>query len=157
MAFYYDSEPTTESNKKIISYRQNGVNFEFTTDTDVFKLIYKFGDYGCNKSHSVVYSIFSCRMAYLKAHYPEEFYASILSNAGSEEFNNTILEMKKANKQITIPLIINLIGKAKFVYIARSGKQLVSFSEDLSSELTSIKGIVDEIVLVDKNEQKVEA
>lgn len=36
MAFYYDSEPTTESNKKIISYRQNGVNFEFTTDTDVF-------------------------------------------------------------------------------------------------------------------------
>ena len=36
MAFYYDSNPTTESNKKVISYRQNGVNFEFTTDTDVF-------------------------------------------------------------------------------------------------------------------------
>lgn len=36
MAFYYDSEPTTESNRKVITYRQNGVNFEFTTDTDVF-------------------------------------------------------------------------------------------------------------------------
>lgn len=36
MAFYYDSEPTTPSNKRVISYRQNGINFEFTTDTDVF-------------------------------------------------------------------------------------------------------------------------
>lgn len=70
---------------------------------EVFKLIYKFGGYGFNKSHSVVYSIFSCRMEYLKAHYPEEFYASILSNAGSEEFNNAILEMKKANITISVP------------------------------------------------------
>ena len=36
MAFYYDSEPTTESNKRVITYSQHGVNFEFTTDTDVF-------------------------------------------------------------------------------------------------------------------------
>jgi len=71
--------------------------------SDVFKLIYKFGDYGFNKSHSVVYSIFSCRMEYLKAYYPEEFYASILSNAGSEEFNNTILEMKKAKISVAVP------------------------------------------------------
>lgn len=71
--------------------------------SDVFKLIYKFGDYGFNKSHSVVYSIFSCRMEYLKAYYPEEFYASILSNASNEEFNNTILEMKKANIGIGVP------------------------------------------------------
>lgn len=36
MAFYYDSEPTTASDKKLISYRQNGINFDFYTDTDVF-------------------------------------------------------------------------------------------------------------------------
>lgn len=69
----------------------------------VFNAIYKFGDYGFNRSHSVVYAIFSCRMAYLKAHYPEEFYAAILSNAGTEEFNNTIAEMKAANIKVKNP------------------------------------------------------
>ena len=36
MGFYYDSDPQTESNRKIITYRQYGINFEFVTDTDVF-------------------------------------------------------------------------------------------------------------------------
>ncbi|MBO7426383.1 MAG: methyltransferase [Clostridia bacterium] len=36
MGFYYDSDPTTESNRRIITYRQYGINFEFVTDTDVF-------------------------------------------------------------------------------------------------------------------------
>lgn len=36
MGFYYDSDPTTESDRRIITYRQYGINFEFITDTDVF-------------------------------------------------------------------------------------------------------------------------
>ena len=36
MGFYYDSDPSTESNRRIITYRQYGINFEFVTDTDVF-------------------------------------------------------------------------------------------------------------------------
>ncbi|MBO7450165.1 MAG: class I SAM-dependent methyltransferase, partial [Clostridiales bacterium] len=31
-----DSDPQTESDRKIISYRQYGINLEFVTDTDVF-------------------------------------------------------------------------------------------------------------------------
>ena len=83
----------------------------------VYDAIYKFGDYGFNRSHSVVYAIFSCRMAYLKAHYPEEFYAAILSNASADEFNNTIAEMKEANIKVASPdinesdLTYKLVGK----------------------------------------------
>lgn len=36
MAHYFDSNPETASDKKVISYRRNGVNFEFVTDTNVF-------------------------------------------------------------------------------------------------------------------------
>ncbi len=36
MAHYYDSTPETPSNRKIIEYRQNGMNFRFVTDTNVF-------------------------------------------------------------------------------------------------------------------------
>jgi DNA polymerase-3 subunit alpha len=39
-----------------------------------------FGRYGFNKSHSVAYSILSFQTAWLKAHYPAEFMAALLSS-----------------------------------------------------------------------------
>ena len=73
--------------------------------TDVFNLIDKFANYGFNRSHSLVYAIFSSRMAYLKAHYPLEFYASILSNASASDFNNTMSEMKSLKIKAIVPNI----------------------------------------------------
>jgi len=40
-----------------------------------------FGRYGFNKSHSVAYSVVSFQTAYLKAHFPAEYMAAILSSA----------------------------------------------------------------------------
>jgi DNA polymerase-3 subunit alpha len=45
----------------------------------IFDEIYRFKDYGFNKSHSVAYSILAYQTAYLKAHYPTEFLAANLS------------------------------------------------------------------------------
>lgn len=36
MSHYYDENPTAKSDKKVITYRSNGTNFEFITDTNVF-------------------------------------------------------------------------------------------------------------------------
>lgn len=36
MAHYYDENPLTPSDRKLVQYRINGMNFEFTTDTNVF-------------------------------------------------------------------------------------------------------------------------
>lgn len=77
--------------------------FDKKTASEVFGLINAFANYGLNKAHAFVYAIFSSRMAYLKAHYPLEFYASILSNASSNEFNNTIAEVKKAKIKLICP------------------------------------------------------
>ncbi len=46
----------------------------------IFKLIEKFAGYGFNKSHSAAYTVITFRTAYLKAHYPLEFMAELLSN-----------------------------------------------------------------------------
>jgi DNA polymerase III subunit alpha len=51
----------------------------------VFDLLEKFAGYGFNKSHSAAYGVVSYHTAYLKAHYPVEFMAGLLSN----EINNT--------------------------------------------------------------------
>lgn len=46
----------------------------------IYDLIYKFANYGFNRSHSVAYAILSYQMAYFKANYFSIFMANILNN-----------------------------------------------------------------------------
>ena len=48
---------------------------------DLASQIETFGRYGFNKSHSVAYSVISYHTAWLKAHYPAEFMAALLSSS----------------------------------------------------------------------------
>jgi len=46
---------------------------------ELFGMIEKFAGYGFNKSHSTAYALIAYMTAYLKAHYPVEFMAALLS------------------------------------------------------------------------------
>ncbi|MBX3426322.1 MAG: DNA polymerase III subunit alpha [Pirellulales bacterium] len=46
---------------------------------ELFEMIEKFAGYGFNKSHSTAYALIAYMTAYLKAHYPVEFMAALLS------------------------------------------------------------------------------
>jgi DNA polymerase III subunit alpha len=46
----------------------------------IFSLMAQFSDYGFNRSHSVAYAYLAFQTAYLKAHFPEHFYAAVLSS-----------------------------------------------------------------------------
>jgi len=46
---------------------------------ELFGMIEKFAGYGFNKSHSTAYGAVAYQTAYLKAHYPQEFMAALLS------------------------------------------------------------------------------
>ena len=108
----------------------------------VFALIYKFADYGFNKSHSLCYAILSSQMAYLKAHYTAEFYAAILENSSGNndaKFNEIIGEMKSLGVRLLPPDI----NKSLSDYSVVDGQLLFS--------LSTIKGLprimADNIVL----------
>jgi DNA polymerase III subunit alpha len=45
----------------------------------IFDLMEKFAGYGFNKSHSAAYALLAYQTAYLKAHYPADFMAAVLS------------------------------------------------------------------------------
>ncbi len=45
----------------------------------IFDLMAQFAGYGFNKSHAAAYAVIAYRTAYLKAHYPVEFMAALLS------------------------------------------------------------------------------
>jgi len=49
------------------------------TATSIFDLMEKFAGYGFNKSHSAAYALVAYQTLWLKAHYPAEFMAAVLS------------------------------------------------------------------------------
>lgn len=66
-----------ERNKFITKGAERGIDKNIVEK--IFDEIYRFKDYGFNKSHSVAYSFLAYQTAYLKAHYPLEFFVANLS------------------------------------------------------------------------------
>jgi len=53
--------------------------FEAKKAEEVFHIMEEFANYGFNRSHSAAYSIVAFQTAWLKAHYPAEYMAAVLS------------------------------------------------------------------------------
>nr|WP_100331832.1 DNA polymerase III subunit alpha [Bacillus xiapuensis] len=63
--------------------KQNG--YSEATAEQIYHLIVQFANYGFNRSHAVAYSYLAYQLAYLKAHYPADFMAALLSSAIGNE------------------------------------------------------------------------
>jgi DNA polymerase-3 subunit alpha len=61
--------------------RKNGVDEKVASG--VFDLMEKFAAYGFNKSHSAAYGLLTVQTAWLKAHYPVEFMAALITSEAS--------------------------------------------------------------------------
>ncbi|MGN6133908.1 MAG: DNA polymerase III subunit alpha, partial [Aureliella sp.] len=72
---------------------------------EMWEMILKFAGYGFNKSHSTAYALLAYQTAYLKAHYPVEFMAALLTS----EKDNTdkvvahIAEARSAGPEVLPP------------------------------------------------------
>ncbi len=71
----------------------------------VFEVIRGFGEYGFNKSHSTAYAAISYQTAYLKAHYPSEFMAALLTSISSDQdkVRHFTAECRRMNIQVLPP------------------------------------------------------
>lgn len=107
---------------------KNGYSLD--TSIRVYNDIKKFSQYGFNKSHSVAYALLAYRMAYIKAHYKEEFYVSLLSYFnGDDKINDYISEARISGTCICKPNI-NISSN---LYVLNDNKVYLP--------LTSIKGV----------------
>lgn len=57
---------------------------------DLWDLIEKFAEYGFNKAHTVAYGVVSYQTAWLKAHYPVEYMAALLTSVKNNKDNKPI-------------------------------------------------------------------
>lgn len=97
----------------------------------IFAHIERFGGYGFNKSHAVAYSMLAFWLAYLKMHYPGEFF--------SEQLNQNQRNLAKVNQYLNTVQFkgIKLAGPN----INLSGSDFAYHDDVISMGLSSIKGV----------------
>ena len=73
----------------------------------IFDTIDKFASYGFNKSHSAAYAIVAYQTAYLKANYPVEFMAALMTSeiGNPDKLTNVIVEARAMGIEILPPSV----------------------------------------------------
>jgi len=97
----------------------------------IFNKVAKFASYGFNKSHATAYSYLTYVTAFLKAHYPKEWFAALMS-CDCDDLTKVAKYMRAAGEmQIAmLPPDLN-----------ESGREFVATSQGIRFSLTAIKGM----------------
>jgi DNA polymerase-3 subunit alpha len=108
--------------------------------TEIFDLMAYFAGYGFPKAHSAAYAVISYQTAYLKANYPLEYMAALLSNEAGDhkKMAEAIIDCHARNLQV-LPPDVN-----------RSGATFIIHEEAILYGLRAIKNVganlVDELL-----------
>jgi DNA polymerase-3 subunit alpha len=97
----------------------------------IWDMMETFGQYGFSIIHAVEYAMITYATAYLKAHYPLEWWSSVLSNSNPKEINE---KYWKHVRNLMAPPDINL-STTEMVIDYDTGK--------IRSKLTMVKGLAD--------------
>jgi DNA polymerase-3 subunit alpha len=118
------------------------------TAESIFALLEKFAEYGFNKSHSAAYAMLSYRTAYLKANYPVEFMAAVLTadQGNADKISHNLAECNAMNVPVLSP-DVNESG-ANFTPVIEKGEGSIRFG------MASIKGVGEGAaqVIIDERE-----
>jgi DNA polymerase III subunit alpha len=74
-----DAEAMAKERIKFVEGAKRVNNIEEKKANEIFDLLNKFASYGFNKSHSAAYAVISYQTGYLKANYPVQFMAAVLT------------------------------------------------------------------------------
>src|SRR5690625_2972145 len=111
----------------------------------LFAWIVKFSNYGFNRSHAVAYSKISYQLAYLKANYPQHFFAELLGSVSNQE--EKVYQYIKEAQELQISVLPPSINKSFGRYSVED--------DHIRMGLLSIKGIqrqiISEMIKVRKN------
>ena len=98
---------------------------------EIYDIMFKFANYGFNRSHAAAYSVVAFQTAYLKTHYPAEFMAAILTRNKSDitRLNFFLRECKRMGIEVLGPDVnesqlnftVNKKGQIRFGMSALKG------------------------------------
>lgn len=89
----------------------------------IFDLMEKFAGYGFNKSHSVAYATLAYQTAWLKAHYPAQFMAAVLS-ADMDNTDKVVILVAEC-RRMNLSLLPPDINKGDYEFSVTNNNQIV--------------------------------
>ncbi len=89
---------------------------------DIAGQIETFGRYGFNKSHSVAYSVVAYHTAYLKAHYPAEFMAALLSSQIGD--TESVIKYIAESREMGIEILPPDVNESNFKFTVIADKRI---------------------------------
>ncbi len=122
---------------------ENGIDAEKASY--IFDLVTKFASYGFNKSHAAAYALVAYQTAYMKANYPVEFMAAIMTL----DMGNTdkLSIFKQELQRAEIPLLLPDINKSGVAFIVEQTEPYCETDNDPRANravryaLGAIKGV----------------
>jgi len=111
-----------------------------TLGRELFGYIEHFAGYGFNKSHSAAYGLVAYQTAWLKAHYPAEYMAALLTSTKRDK-DRTALYLNEC-RQLGVEVLTPDINRSDMDFIARDG----SIPFGLSAIRNVGEGVVEGIV-----------
>ena len=98
---------------------------------ELFSQIEKFAGYGFNKSHSTAYALIAYQTAYLKAHYPVEFMAALLSGdipGRNFKSKDSLVEHLEDCKRMNVEVVPPDVNRSDVDFAVAAGKILFGLS-----------------------------
>lgn len=102
----------------------------------VFDLMAQFASYGFNKSHSAAYALLTCQTAYLKAHYPVEFLAALMTC--NRDNRDKIVGFINEAKEMGIEVLPPDVNESQLNFSVSNGK--IRFG------LAAVKGVGEGVI-----------
>lgn len=141
--YFIHGKDDEEGNVEIMGCIRNGISQRAAEM--VYSQMESFAEYAFNKSHGAAYAVLAYQTAYLKAHYPVEFMAALMSSVMGDA-NQIALYIQNC-KEMAIEVMPPDILK--------SAKKFVSVDGKISFGLLGVKnvgeGAVDAIIKVREN------
>lgn len=117
--------------ERFISGAEKLHNMNHETAEKLFEDIEQFAEYGFNKAHSVAYSVTAYRNAYLKQHFPVEFYSASLNQCEKDKMPKIIEDLYRNDFKLLSPDVNNC---SAFFEINNENKEIMF-------GLSAVKGI----------------
>ncbi len=114
-----------------------------STAASVFDLMEKFAGYGFNKSHAAAYALVSYQTAWLKAHYPAQFMAAVMSAEMSH--TDTVVVMLEECRRMKLTVLPPDVNSSEYRFTVNlKGEILYGLGAVKGAGEGAIEGIISE-------------
>jgi DNA polymerase-3 subunit alpha len=142
-----DAEAMAKERANFVAGAKRVNNIDDKTANSIFDILNKFAGYGFNKSHSAAYAVLSYQTGYLKANYPVEFMAAMLSSelGNSEKVAHFVAECEAMGLTVLGPDVND--SRAMFTPLPARAPTDASAAGAIRFGLAGIKGVGEQAAL----------